>query len=206
MAVGEAAFCHFKDLVRHRAGFIEDVETGGVGGVSAGKRLRVLFLAGGGRAEPGLFAIAVIQPVRRADKPGRGQTEPVPLLDGRPGLGFQLNVGVGGDRAARIGPGRHQPEDDPGYQGALADTMARCHCATNWRNRITPVRGALPNLLTNFSQLLTLPFVGSRKVLKWVAGFAPRKKHLDKTQRIRIKLPRQVEQLERAGGLFPRGD
>ena len=96
MAVGEAAFCHFKDLVRHRAGFIEDVETGGVGGVSAGKRLRVLFLAGGGRAEPGLFAIAVIQPVRRADKPGPGQTEPVPLLDGRPGLRFELNVGVGG--------------------------------------------------------------------------------------------------------------
>jgi hypothetical protein len=86
------------------------------------------LLAGGRRTEPGLLAIAVIEPVRGAYEPVCSEAELEPFLDGRPGLGFELYVGVGGDRAAGIGSGRHQAEHYPGRQGALADSMARCHC------------------------------------------------------------------------------
>jgi hypothetical protein len=41
------------------------------------------------------------------------------FLNGRPGLGFKLDVGVGGDRAMRIGADRHQPEHGPGRRGLL---------------------------------------------------------------------------------------
>jgi hypothetical protein len=72
MAGEEAAFGHLEDLVRHRASLIEDVEARCVRGVLAGESLRVLIFAHGRRTEPGFLAIAVIQPVRRADEPGSG--------------------------------------------------------------------------------------------------------------------------------------
>ena len=110
MAIGQTALGDFEDLVRDRACVVEDVETRGVGRVLASEGLAVLFFARGGRPEPGFLAIAVVQPVRGADEPVADAAELMPFLDGRPGLGFELDEGVGGNCAPGIGPRGHQPE------------------------------------------------------------------------------------------------
>src|SRR5207253_6541611 len=53
-------------------------------------------------------------------------TEVEPFAQGRPGFGFELGFGIGGDDAEGIGEGGEGPEDDDGDEGGLADAVAGC--------------------------------------------------------------------------------
>ena len=112
LPIGQPALGDFEDLVRYRRCLIKDVEGGRGRGVLPGEGFRVFFFARLRRAEPGFLVVAVIQAPGRTDEPRPREAELVPFLNGRPRLGFQLRVGVGGNRALGSGARRHQPWGD----------------------------------------------------------------------------------------------
>ncbi len=98
--------------------------------MQTGKRLGVVFAPRNHISPPGLLVVIVysMEGGSVVFEPVGGDAEPVPLLEFRPGLRFELCFRVGGNDDAGILESGHAPEDEPTEESRLADIMTGGNC------------------------------------------------------------------------------